>query len=312
MATATPTLQDALERYRPLPEDEDDVRVDARGAAKLLGCDVDDIDRLRAAGLPARTDDAGPRFRRSDVLNLGLASGTGRTVPEMAERYRMRFVTAGPEEWTGAVRWDVALAVDAAAGEARVKRPEPERFGGAVHAWPDAPLEPGPRGVLRGQVQVTTRGAEPGDVPEEARALYDELLCELEAGGLRYAYLPERLRRDPDAALRCGVVDCLVATLHLERGCRDAGLRTRTRLGLLLGMSAIEHAWLEVENDDGRWCSLDPTLAGLAARTPDADPRFRAFACGGTVNRLLPWDVDACGSLVEPDARLEATAKVDR
>jgi hypothetical protein len=143
-------------------------------------------------------------------------------------------------------------------------------------------------------------------------ALFDEVVAALAGGVPRFQWLPSGLRRDPDAAWRHGVADCVACALRLERELARLGFEARTALGHVLGLVPSEHAWVEVRDADGAWKALDPVLAALGGREPGTDPEFAAFCLGSVCNRLLPWDrtaaeplaVHACAA---PAAGVETT-----
>ncbi|HKO36988.1 MAG TPA: transglutaminase domain-containing protein [Solirubrobacterales bacterium] len=274
-----------------------DVLVGVTAARRLLRCDHTGIAALLAAGLPTFGAD-GESFRRSDILNVGLYSGSGRTIPEIAEAHRIRFATGPRTSWTEARAWDVAFDLRCArgcdGGSWLLRRPSPERFGGSVREWPATPVHS--RSPLRLEASVVVTGSEDAVESEDARRLFVELVDDLVSERIRYQYLPPGLRREPETAAANRVLDCMAASLLLERRCRNLGLPTRTRKGLLLGAASVEHVWLELPGVAGEWAPLDPVLAALVARSGDGEG-FARFACGSASNRLLPWELGAAREL---------------
>src|SRR3954452_10918880 len=91
-------LERGLERAFIPPREMGDVLVDFATARRLLRCEEAAIAVLLAAGL-AGFGATGEGLRRCDVLNVGLCSGSGRTIPEIAEAHRVRFATEPRENW---------------------------------------------------------------------------------------------------------------------------------------------------------------------------------------------------------------------
>jgi hypothetical protein len=291
-------LRRGLERIVPAAVEYDDVLLDAAAACTLLRCQDDALELLAADGLPTVPSSAGPRFRRCDVLNVGLYSGSGRTIPEVAESHRVRWTAEPSERWVAPRSWTVGVELRCrrcAAGEWRMPPPVPERFGGEVHAWPRTPIAGASPVRLDGSVAV--RGVRGTVASPAARRIFGELVDDLIAERLRYQYLPPGLRSDPDAAARAGALDCMAASLLLASRCRSEDVAARTRKGLLLGGATVEHIWVEVRGDAG-WEPLDPVLPALAARSAGSSPDFVEFVRGSVSNRLLSWDLDAHEELV--------------
>lgn len=292
------SLERGLERTFIPSSEFGDVLVDVAAVRKLLRCDETGIAALLAAGLPG-FGVGGESFRRSDVLNVGLHSGSGCTIPEIAEAHRVRFAAGPRESWIESRAWDVAFdlrcARECGEGSWLLRRPSPERFGGSVKDWPATPVRSS--SPLRLGASVVVKGAEGTVESEHARRLFAELVDDLAHQRIRYQYLPPGLRRDPEMAAANGVLDCMAASLLLERRCRDLGLRSRTRKGLLLGAAAVEHVWFELPGADGGWVPLDPVLAALVSRSGGGE-EFVKFACGSVTNRVLPWELEACQELL--------------
>jgi hypothetical protein len=295
------SLERGLERTFIPSSELPDVLLDVATVRRLLRCDEAAVAALVAAGLPAFDPDR-LRFRRSDILNVGLNSGSGRTIPEIAEAHRVRFAAGPRHSWIEPRAWEVCFDLrcprSCGSGSWLLSRPSPERFGGAVQDWPAGPVRSGSPLRLEGRVVVT--GVAGTVRSGAAQRLFVELVDDLTARRIRYQYLPPGLRRDPEAAAARGVLDCMAASLLLERRCRDLGLRCRTRKGLLLGPAAVEHVWLELPGADADWVPVDPVLATLVSRSVGVEG-FTEFACGSSSNRLLPWELGAEADLVEHD-----------
>ena len=67
---------------------------DRAAALQILGCDENTLTGYVQDGLPV---DPEGRFDYRDLFNLGLHSGTGRTVPEQAFAFSLRWMRASTE-----------------------------------------------------------------------------------------------------------------------------------------------------------------------------------------------------------------------
>ncbi|MFG2328722.1 transglutaminase domain-containing protein [Streptomyces sp. NPDC048604] len=284
----------AVERLAAVPQGYRRVDVGVRGAARILGVDEGAVRRLVAAGLPARAGGEGPLMDRYDLINLGLLSGSGRSVPEAAERRWTGQAAGPPGDWTAPRALRLALSTHCSvrcAGPPPASPPVASLASGttAVRRWRS--LEPGGR-VL---ADVTLRGRSRRVRSRAAREVFDELYAALAAGRYRYARLPAALAAAPERALAAGVLDAVTAALVMAGQARAAGLEARIRSGFLLGpgdvsyrSAALRHTWAEVR-EAGHWLPLDPVQAYRAARNPGAHREFTDFCRGSRPNWLLPW-----------------------
>lgn len=287
----------AVQRLRRVPPPYSRATLDVTQAARRLGCDGGIVEELVRSGFPADETPEGLRFDPYDVMNLGLAAGLGRSLAEQAEQRCLSVAAAAPEEWLAPRTWRVRLGAPCTAPECAGETPAPpapELLGGMLRSY-----QKSDRGPNDAVAVVVTRGRREAPRTPEVRRIHDELLSGLTSGRYQYSWLPHALRRDPDAAVAHGMVDCAVASWLIYRWASEAGLEVRTRKGYLLGLVGVEHAWTEVF-EEGRWLVLDPVLAFQAQRRAPVDARaaaaFAAFCRGSVHNRLLPWP----GSAREP------------
>ncbi|MER6627352.1 transglutaminase domain-containing protein [Streptomyces sp. NPDC000987] len=285
----------ALDRLRRVPGPYFRATLDVTEAAKQLGASAETVHALIDAGLPAEEGSGGPRLDYHDVANLGLAAGLGRSLGELAEGRMLRMAAGEPEGWVKERTWRLRLTApcdaDGCPGE-RPTAPEPELLDGTLLDFADA----GDHIVAT----VVTRGLPDAPRTAAVRAVYDDLLAELDDGTYQFGWLPHRLRALPATAAAHGMVDCRVAAWIMERRAREAGLAARVRVGFVLGLVGVEHAWTEVLEGD-RWLPLDPVLAFLARRHRTSNPAFTDFCRGSVHNRLLAWPAAADRPLVAHD-----------
>ncbi|MER0241761.1 transglutaminase domain-containing protein [Streptomyces sp. HSW2009] len=287
LASRLTAMKRGVEKMIPVPAEH---RVSALGvseAAHQLGCDKHLVELLVAAGLPAEETAQGPRFDYHDVMNLGLQSGTGRSVAELGERSCMRLAAGKPESWTAARNWRVRLTASVEGAPDTVVAPlppAPKVLGGELLDW-----QPDIDGPGTAEARLTTRGTVDSPRTDAVREIHDQLLDELATGVYQYGWIPASLRAQPRAALGHRMADCVVSAWLMHQRAQEAGLRARTRKGFLLGLIGVEHAWIEVQ-EEGRWLVLDPVLAYLGGRQRNTAPEFADFCRGSVHNRVLAWD----------------------
>ncbi|MFI7516746.1 hypothetical protein ACIBVK_24945 [Micromonospora echinofusca] len=283
--------------------------VDRVTARQVLGCDDHTLSELLDRGLPASGDAGEERFDSRDLFNLALYSGTGSTVPEQAFAYSLRWMRASTEELLAprASRFalSVACAADACGPQPTsvLALPRPERCGGAVH---DLTVEPAGGTVGPGDDTVTrtasrlavtatvhTRGERAELRSPELRAI----AAEFAAMDLRWVKLPEALSDDVDLVTTRGVASCDSASRYLAGLCERAGFTAVTRIGWVVGMLDLVHAWVEVEDDDGATKVIDPVFALFSATVRDANPLLRDPAVALRTNRLVPTGLSTGGTV---------------
>ncbi len=271
---------------------------------------------LADAAIVLRTDEAGVAalglrqvdglLDYTDVVNAGLSSGTGTTVPELARRLLMRFVAAEPESWFAPADWTVAVHQAPTGGTFQVTVPDLDAEGVELLDDPAADL---PRPVVAEgyqvdpyQVRVRLTGERHEVTDRRIRAAFDDVLDAFDSGAVHYQAIAEPLRTDHQRSWDLGVADCVVAGRVLADRLRAAGFQARARRGYLLGLVGNDHGWCEVLLD-GRWRALDPVFAHLAPEHGrDGGAEFRAVCRGSRFNRLLPCAVAESAALfLRPD-----------
>lgn len=294
---------------RPVPDDVEDLRVGRAAARRALRCDDALLDELKASGLPSRSKMGEESFSYCDVMNVGLYSGSGRTVPELAERFITRFGTEPPPTWTEAREWRVTMTarcpLDGDCEDGSWRLPELDAVAAEVleHSISGAELKVVWRAETLG-ASVSSGGLGPVD------DLHRECLARFRDGRWRYQYLPVALRADPGRADANGAMDCFAVAAWLFDRAEELGIAARVRQGLLLAFAGVEHAWIEVEDADGRHRPVDPVLAFLVDRGGDAHPDWAAFTCGSRCNRVVGWrlaDEDSIGHVCAGSERTPIT-----
>lgn len=297
-----------MERFVPLSEVWGDVRVGPAAARRVLRCDEARLDRLCELGLPYRGEGDERTFGECDLMNVGLAAGGGRSVPELARRRALAFAAGEPGDWVSERAWQLVVAASCNCGGRgpgawSTPRARPELYGGGVDS-----LSQSERGAsIEMRFELRTRGREASSLEPAVGEEMDALLALFDAGSLRFHYLPKALRDDPVRAVAAGVVDCVALTLHLAQRLRDRGLRVTTRCGHLLAAIGIEHAWLEVGSPPHA-VPVDPMLAVLARETTAANPLFHDFCVGSISNRVLVWGGEAGAQIFSHACEAPATA----
>jgi hypothetical protein len=278
-------------------------------ALAMLRCPPQVLDALVAAGLPAIGTGPDRRFCRYDLFNLALYSGTGTTLPEIGFEFALRFARQPVSTWTEPRRWRMAATLSCPDGRCGadpawiLHRPAPELTGGAASGWasPHGTVTvtdqevhpPGVPDLVAVHLDVTTAGKPGRIVSTRLARLFDTVLN----GGLRWHLLPAAWQVEPDDVLGQGVVNCIAASLYLERECREMGYESYARRGWLIGLIDLDHAWLEVRDDDGRVKTVDPVMALLARLIPGHHEEFVAFCLGSALNRVLPCACRAEGPM---------------
>ena len=298
----------ALDGLWTVPGPHRDECVTRDQALLSLRCGEEVLDELLDHGLPHAGEPPGELYERSDVINLGLASGTLRSMAELGALFLVKLGNArSPDEWVRPMTWRLAGNLLPLHGRAcgerpswRFRRPQPGELGGTlhrwetegadrledgVHVWEDAPAA-GARGL------VETRG--------ERREVRSPAIRELFREMLRFGFrsLPPSLEADSESVARMGAGDCVAISLLAERECRRAGYEARSRRGYLLGLMGIgDHSWVEVVDDDGLVKIVDPVLVTVARHVARAgegpSSEFESFCLGSVNNRILPFGCPA-------------------
>ncbi|SDW77925.1 hypothetical protein SAMN05421504_1011483 [Amycolatopsis xylanica] len=303
-AVAPGLLTGAIGRFVQVPRDVARYETDVRTAASALRTAPEDIAALAAAGL-SHVDDPvrGPLFDYDDIMNTGMFSGTGQTVPELGLRFLMRFAASPKESWYSPKDWLVGVAPaarldgidDGDTPTVRVRVPDLAAEG--VEALPlnDSAHTPPYADEIQDRpyhVAVRLTGAARTVRDRRVIGVWTDIVDALTAGVVTYQTVPEVLRADHRRAWRLGMADCIVAAKLLAEHLTTLGLNARVRRGYLLGLFGSDHAWCELE-EDGVWKPLDPVFAFVGAKGDPArgvakSPEFAAACFGGRFNRLLP------------------------
>lgn len=299
----------SLEQLFPIPAGYRKEDADWGTALDMLRCGEDILRTLVDHGLPC-TESAGiVRFDRHDLFNLALYSGSGSSLPETAFSFALRWMGESADSWFEPKLWDVRFALVCARPDGceedpgfTLAMPTPEIFGGSVALDELTPTDAersqdviASRGTtLELSATIETRGQPLRLRSTRLRTLIDEFMAE----GWRWTRMPEALQREVDDVLSHGAINCICGSLELERRCREAGFEARTRRGWLLGMFDFDHAWLEVEDEDGRTKVIDCVFPLLGAKVPHTRPEFGEACIGSPMNRVLPTGYTADEPLV--------------
>jgi hypothetical protein len=289
----------ALSRLYPVPAGHRDPRLDADEAIDMLRCEPEEFAELLAAGLPRGEGPDGPLFDRNDLTNLALDAGTGRSRPERALRYALRWMREDPRSWETPVSWTFSIEMRAPA-ETPPGGPEswshtrflPELTGGLVENWesttavritPDRFEFDGP-----GPVAFSGRLRTAGKIQELVSPTLRKITGEFLDRDCRWVRLPVAAQYDYESMLANGVASCIAASTYLEKEFRAAGYAAESRGGWMIGMLDLAHSWVEVVDDDGAVKQLDAVLHRLSGLTEAPHPDLPAACLGSRINRMLP------------------------
>lgn len=307
----------APSRFARMPGEFARYVIDTAAAGRILGVEPELVAGLAADVLPCEADPArGPLYDYVDVINLALFGGAnGRSIPDLALRFLLRFAAEEPEAWYAPRQWLVRVrAPESAAGDAGpaaglpAVRPadlaapgiEPlsqeylDRTAGRLAAGRVEP--PGY------QVAVRVTGAAGVVRSATANLIHEEMLARLLAGDVIYQSVTEELRMLHQRAWDLGMADCVVISRLFADRLRQAGLTARARRGYLLGLVGSDHSWCEVL-EEGRWKPMDVVFEFLASSTDSirairAAPGFAQACRGGRFNRLLPCQAPEAAAVV--------------
>lgn len=266
----------------------------------VLRCPGAVLDRLLLEGLPCRREGDAVYFDPCDLTNLGLASGSGRSLPELAAIFVARLATAPVASLLDRREWDLAVMLRCPADpvcagrDFSIRPPAPERLGGETLDW--GRVDSADPGVGYGAAgRVATQGELRTVASPRIRRLFEDLV-----DGYRFRSLPASLEIDPDSTAALDGLDCGAAAVLLARELRREGFEARAQSGYLLGMIGVgDHAWLEVFDEDGHLKVLDCALPMVAGTVGDCGPGFRDLCCGSVLNRVLPFGCPAGEAIAE-------------
>jgi hypothetical protein len=294
----------ALTLLYPVPAGHRTPEIDAKGAIDMLRCGTETWDELVRAGLPCDDGAEGPLFDRTDLINLALASGSGRSKPERAVQFALRWMRDDPATWVTPLSWTFSVELSdprTSAGDGVESwshtRFLPEETGGLVEEWrsssavritPELFEFDGPGPVLF-TGRLRTSGCLQTLRSPTLRAITEDFL----GRGHRWIKLPERCQYDYEPILSSGVAPCVAASLYLEKRFREAGYEANSRGGWILGMLDLAHSWVEVVDDDGLVKPIDPVFERLSQLSDAPHPDLGKACLGSRLNRLLPAAIPA-------------------
>lgn len=267
---------------------------DRATAVRLLGCDERALDGLVRSGLTVRED----RFDSRDLFNLALHSGTGRTLPEQAFAFSLRWMRGSTEALLAPRTLSFALTANCACQDVELAVPRPDLYGGTA------------TDVVAATAVTATIRTEGRAAPLRSPVL--RWLVEEFAGlGVRWVKLPDALREDESLVTAHRVATCESASRWLARRCRAAGYAATTRIGWVVGMLDLVHAWVEVTDDDGETKVVDPVFALFAATVPGANPLLTDPAVAVRTNRLVPTALEVGGRVARHGCDLPVTVRIN-
>jgi Transglutaminase-like superfamily len=261
----------AVDAIVPVPADHRRLDADAAAVQALLRCGPEGVEELARTSL-AREERGGELFFDPvDVYNVGLLSGSGRSVPEMASSFFARLAAMDSARWVApaatevVAEWPAAATGDLLEDEFATLRADGGEPGGSRPATYE------PRGVRRAaSPRLTT--------------IYDALLAEFS-----FQLLPPTLKWDTDAVVELAVGDCDGLSGVMAARCAEAGFKAYVERGHVRGgFGWGGHAWVRVIDEDDSVIALDPTLPLVAASQGAGIDAFAGFCRGGLVTRVVP------------------------
>jgi hypothetical protein len=137
------------------------------------------------------------------------------------------------------------------------------------------------------------------------------LVGEFAALGVRWVKLPDALRDDETLVTERRVATCESASLFLARRCQEAGYAATTRIGWVVGMLDLVHAWVEVTDDDGETKVLDPIFSTFAGTVPGANPLLTDPAMALRTNRLVPTALEVGGRVAHHSCPVPVSVRIN-
>jgi hypothetical protein len=277
---------------------------DRVAATQILGCDDTALTELVHSGLPVEND----RFDSRDLFNLGLHSGTGKTVPEQAFAFSLRWMRGSTESLLAprASRFELTLTCDECAHPvSTLARPRSERYDGTV-----LDLTPTSEEDTVAGPTLTATVHTGGKLTPLTSPVLRDLVREFSEMGLRWVKLPAALREDEDLVTSHGVASCESASRYLARRITDAGIPATTRIGWVVGMLDLVHAWVEVTDIDGTTKVIDPIFTLFATTIPDANPLLTDPTMSLRTNRLIPTGLPVGGQVATHEHSFRLSTKI--
>jgi hypothetical protein len=267
---------------------------DRTAAKQILGCTDDTLDILVHNGLTADDD----RYDSRDLFNLGLHSGSGRTVPEQAFAFTLRWMRAKTEDLLAPRTSRLSLTLSCDCETATLATPRCDLYGGEVRDT-----------VTTDTSRAATIRTEGSLAPLRSPELRD-LVREFAALGIRWVKLPDALRDNEELLTEHRVATCESASRYLASRCQETGLTATTRIGWVIGMLDLVHAWVEVTDDDGATTIVDPVFGLFATTVADANPLLTDPTVALRTNRLIPTDLSVGGRVARHDCDAPLTTKI--
>jgi hypothetical protein len=289
----------SLDELFPIPPEDRLVDVGRGEARQLLGCDDDTLSQLVHKGLPGIGEPGEERFDSRDLFNVGLHSGSGKSVAEQTFAFALRWMRSSTEDLlsprTSSFEHRIECAAPGGCGvrpHSVLALPLTKEYDGDVDELAVEPagadLDPTTVSISDSALGVSTTIATRGELAPLRSPRLREIMREFLDARVRWVRLPKRLLTDIDLLRTRGVASCDAASLHLAQLCREAGNPATTRIGWIVGVLDMVHAWIEVVDDDGVTKVIDPVLGLFAATIPNANPVFRDPNVGLRTNRLVP------------------------
>ena len=289
-------------------ERADDEPLTAAAAARFLGVAEAAVSALLASGtVPVTATQHGPALAYHDVAALGLHCGLGTSIPELGLSMMMRFARQPEEALLAPLQWSFTVrcrALPEAGARLRAPGPGaiiiPEAFpeGGPAVGWP-LPGCAGEPASLGGTIR--TRGSRLRILHKDANALYDQLLADIAGYRVRFQWVSERGRSDPEARLREGRADCVCLAAVVAAELRRLGLPSRIESGRILGVLDAQHAWVGVRDEDGLWKRFDPLLQAHCRRLWGPGRPYGELFRGAVTNALVGWPDEASAVVTGED-----------
>ena len=276
-----------------IPPEHHVADTDRATATQILSCTDRELDALIHSGLGTREG----RFDSRDLFNIGLHSGTGKTVPEQAFAFTLRWMRASTEDLLAPRTSRFSLSLSCDCPTATFAAPRCDRYDGDV------------RDTTTTDTTLTATIRTNGSAQPRSTAL-SELTQDFNDLGIRWVKLPDPLRDNESLLTTHRVATCESASNYLAARCREAGLPARTRIGWVIGMLDLVHAWVEVTDEDGETKLVDPIFALFATTVTGANPLLTDPKVALRTNRLIPTDLAVGDRVARHGCEAPVTTKI--
>lgn len=290
----------SLARLIPVPAPYWRPDLDRTAVRTTLRCDDETLSLLVREGLPCEGPPGAERFDPYDVYNLGLYSGSGRSLPEYAGLFVGRLARADPATWVAPMTWRLRLRAECTAPDTcdggnqwTVARLLPERYAGQVWELTGRP-EPT---ITAGFLQMASKercvevswGVSTCGVRREVFSPVARELMRWVVEDFRFQSLPPALATSPAQLRLLGAADCVGASMLIEEECSRLGIPARAERTLMLGViTFLSHGRLDFTDADGVAKALDPGLCAVSRLSGRRMTGFEEFCHGSTSNRMIP------------------------